>query len=980
MTAIIFDDRYQKATPASSTDPITLDFPIANTADLTVLVDGVETTDYTVTATFSAGLASGATVNINTPVVANPTIEIIGTRDPARTQFVVASGHDLVEKINSEVAQRTVEIQELARDRGRSLKLHFGETPGDLIATVAQRKDRFLAFDANGNPVAKELTDLDAAALSDAAPSKPLTTGTGGTSAEVSRADHQHPLPDVGSGLTRTGDVLDVANAQFFDSRATVGTSSVNSDVESIQTGGYTTSGDGGGAIYKRVVAEPSHEHKVQSADGAWWEGAGPVIRLEMLGAVGDGVTDDGPAIQNALDAQESIDFPVVGRSGITYFIATGVTADHDVDLRSDGPEPMTFKANADGPSIVLDLNKNSVATTTLNADLRMDSESLDVADAANISDGRLIRLVSTKAWYFDPREDSDIGSTDATGTAQAGGANTITLKAATVATNFVGKNITIEDGTGAGQSREVTNYDDGTKVATVDRNWATNPDSTSEYRFPFSFKGELQRVQRVSINTVFVEGQVWDGYDITDNEAVTVEIYDPITPYISGLHIERTIQSGFDNYGIRVRGAAFPHLERVTTFGCTHTGISVSTCYKGQFAHCSAEDSRADPLSYGIQCFNGYGNNITNWRSYNCRRGVDFSGVTPERKSTLDGFEITGGGTDYDGTRRKPFGTASSQGFGSHGAVEGSVYRNGTVQTVGSIALIRGGNETIENVIGFGVISDEVIRWVHGMNLTLRNVHYYSLSNEGSQWVIDDKTKENDPFGGTNIRASQPEYFLGAFTPVKRGHLSIHGCSARNIRTAFIGLSSSITPKVWHDFDLSDIFVGFEPNASSAVALIGSQAGTHVLSGFFQNNINMIHRSGPEAKTFGSSVTGYPTVADVSDIFAWNDLGSPRTYVKEIADDAVGQIMIPGNPTKLKFGLFSDSTISFRAEAIMQANSATIVEVGALTSVEASATALGGTSGNDAVVTVHFNGERFYLENRSGSTRVWYVTIYPTI
>lgn len=39
-----------------------------------------------------------------------------------------------------------------------------------------------------------------------------------------------------------------------------------------------------------------------------------------------------------------------------------------------------------------------------------------------------------------------------------------------------------IKDGTGAGQSRNILQYDGGTRTATVDRNWKVNPDSDSEY------------------------------------------------------------------------------------------------------------------------------------------------------------------------------------------------------------------------------------------------------------------------------------------------------------------------------------------------------------------------------------------------------------------------------------------------------------------------------------------------------------------
>lgn len=41
---------------------------------------------------------------------------------------------------------------------------------------------------------------------------------------------------------------------------------------------------------------------------------------------------------------------------------------------------------------------------------------------------------------------------------------------------------IVIISGTGAGQARTIFEYDGGTKTAVIDRNWKTNPDTTSEY------------------------------------------------------------------------------------------------------------------------------------------------------------------------------------------------------------------------------------------------------------------------------------------------------------------------------------------------------------------------------------------------------------------------------------------------------------------------------------------------------------------
>lgn len=69
-------------------------------------------------------------------------------------------------------------------------------------------------------------------------------------------------------------------------------------------------------------------------------------------------------------------------------------------------------------------------------------------------------------------------------GTAQGGGATTITLDASASATNNLYQNcvVFIRSGTGAGQSNIIASYVGSTKVATVSNTWATNPDATSVF------------------------------------------------------------------------------------------------------------------------------------------------------------------------------------------------------------------------------------------------------------------------------------------------------------------------------------------------------------------------------------------------------------------------------------------------------------------------------------------------------------------
>lgn len=81
--------------------------------------------------------------------------------------------------------------------------------------------------------------------------------------------------------------------------------------------------------------------------------------------------------------------------------------------------------------------------------------------------------------------------ATTDTGTAQAGGADTITLKAATSFTSDDDPNgmfITLTSGTGSGQTRHVEDYVASTKVATVYPAWDTQPDNTTGYKIePFA-------------------------------------------------------------------------------------------------------------------------------------------------------------------------------------------------------------------------------------------------------------------------------------------------------------------------------------------------------------------------------------------------------------------------------------------------------------------------------------------------------------
>ena len=70
------------------------------------------------------------------------------------------------------------------------------------------------------------------------------------------------------------------------------------------------------------------------------------------------------------------------------------------------------------------------------------------------------------------------------TGTAQAGGTNTITLDSGASSTDdlYIGSSIRTTGGTGSGQTRYISDYVGSSKVATVSENWTTQPDATTTF------------------------------------------------------------------------------------------------------------------------------------------------------------------------------------------------------------------------------------------------------------------------------------------------------------------------------------------------------------------------------------------------------------------------------------------------------------------------------------------------------------------
>jgi len=118
-------------------------------------------------------------------------------------------------------------------------------------------------------------------------------------------------------------------------------------------------------------------------------------------------------------------------------------------------------------------------------------------------------------------------------GSAQSGAADSITLASDASSENdaYNGMQVKITGGTGEGQVREITDYTGSSNRATVDSDWDTNPDNTSEY---LVFDKELVLSDYERIDTDFPGGRKGlTGFKEIDEISV---IYSPNAQAVSGL------------------------------------------------------------------------------------------------------------------------------------------------------------------------------------------------------------------------------------------------------------------------------------------------------------------------------------------------------------------------------------------------------------------------------------------------------------
>lgn len=149
-------NRYKLYQPVVLTTDFPVPFPIFDTDDLEVRVDGEITALFTVTATFDEGRSDDAEIVLNTSVT-NVDVEIYGKREPRRDDDYIPNSPNLSDQFQTDIEAVTATQQEQARDFNRGIKLPVEVGVSyEVLGTAAERANLLLGFDDQGDPTVIE--------------------------------------------------------------------------------------------------------------------------------------------------------------------------------------------------------------------------------------------------------------------------------------------------------------------------------------------------------------------------------------------------------------------------------------------------------------------------------------------------------------------------------------------------------------------------------------------------------------------------------------------------------------------------------------------------------------------------------------------------------------------------------------------------------------------------------------------------------
>lgn len=120
------DDRITVYNPVALTTEFPAMFPVFDNSDLSALVDGLPRTDFTVTASYADGISTDAKIVFLSGVSGE--VIVYGSRAPRRSNRFINGAPFIIRDLNIAFDTIESEMQELARDDRRSVRVPIGQT------------------------------------------------------------------------------------------------------------------------------------------------------------------------------------------------------------------------------------------------------------------------------------------------------------------------------------------------------------------------------------------------------------------------------------------------------------------------------------------------------------------------------------------------------------------------------------------------------------------------------------------------------------------------------------------------------------------------------------------------------------------------------------------------------------------------------------------------------------------------------------
>jgi hypothetical protein len=122
-------------------------------------------------------------------------------------------------------------------------------------------------------------------------------------------------------------------------------------------------------------------------------------VTFRNFGAIGDGITDDTKAVNEALKSSKK----VYGVEGDKYRITSTITINHDVSIDVTGSGKFSFEVDGKETLFHFIANQKNDDALLINA-ANTGDELIEMTSTTDISNGDLIRLNSTEFWEFQNR------------------------------------------------------------------------------------------------------------------------------------------------------------------------------------------------------------------------------------------------------------------------------------------------------------------------------------------------------------------------------------------------------------------------------------------------------------------------------------------------------------------------------------------------------------------------------------------------